>query len=272
VGSNHDLGLKRRDLGLRPGGEVLATQYISYAGLRSATSHYGPILHKSKLHDVRWPREKNVRRPVAAESRYRATHAKADEVDPAGRLRCMLSLARYTGRRESAICNLLASDLLLSAERVRAGLAAFELDERACDHMPHGAIRWRAEHDKQGFDSIAPLNAAARQELDLYLRRSPRLGDVPLFPSDQKDDAPLRKDVACSWLMRAEQLAGLPKLVQGTWHPYRRLWAIEAKHLPDVDVAAAGGWRDTRALKMSYQQPDPETMLRVNSVGSSGRK
>ena len=33
-----------------------------------------------------------------------------------------------------------------------------------------------------------------------------------------------------------------PKLDGGLWHPYRRAWAISRKHLPTVDVAAAGGW------------------------------
>jgi hypothetical protein len=67
--------------------------------------------------------------------------------------------------------------------------------------------------------------------------------------------------------LKAERLAELPKLRGGLWHPYRRLWATERKHLPDRDVAAAGGWRDTRALKLSYQQTDPATVLEVVNVG-----
>ena len=44
---------------------------------------------------------------------------------------------------------------------------------------------------------------------------------------------------------------------------YRRKWATERKHMPDVDVAAAGGWRNTVSLKTAYQQADPATILRV---------
>ena len=33
--------------------------------------------------------------------------------------------------------------------------------------------------------------------------------------------------------------------------------------VPDVDVAHAAGWKDTRAMKLSYQQADPATVLRV---------
>ncbi len=37
----------------------------------------------------------------------------------------------------------------------------------------------------------------------------------------------------------------------------------DAKNLPDVDVAQAGGWASLDALKMAYQQPDDQTMLEV---------
>ena len=35
-----------------------------------------------------------------------------------------------------------------------------------------------------------------------------------------------------------------------------------------VDVAHAAGWTDTRAMKVSYQQADPATVLRVVEHGS----
>lgn len=76
-------------------------------------------------------------------------------------------------------------------------------------------------------------------------------------------ESSIRHDTMGRWLMRAEKLAGVPKLRGGRWHPYRRLWATERKDLPDADVAAAGGWRSTEALKLSYQKADPDTMLRV---------
>ena len=58
-------------------------------------------------------------------------------------------------------------------------------------------------------------------------------------------------------------MAGLEPQRGSLWHAYRRKWATERKHLPDVDVAAAGGWRSLDALKSAYQQADPETMLQV---------
>ena len=65
------------------------------------------------------------------------------------------------------------------------------------------------------------------------------------------------------WLMEAERLAGLPKLEQGRWHPYRRLWATERKHVPVQDVAAAGGWNSVETVRRVYQQSDPAGVLRA---------
>jgi hypothetical protein len=42
-------------------------------------------------------------------------------------------------------------------------------------------------------------------------------------------------------LTEAEAHAGLQPLRGGSWHPYRRKWATERKHLPLVDVAGLGG-------------------------------
>lgn len=62
---------------------------------------------------------------------------------------------------------------------------------------------------------------------------------------------------------QAEVRARLPKLECGLWHPYRRAWASERKHLPDVDTAKAGGWRDRATIRRSYQQADPATTYKV---------
>lgn len=88
-----------------------------------------------------WPREKNVRRPIASHARFLATLGHADAVDPTGALGCVLSLARYTGRREGAICGLWASDVLRTRDQLRAALAAEGMDAGLAEHMPHGATR-----------------------------------------------------------------------------------------------------------------------------------
>ncbi len=68
------------------------------------------------------------------------------------------------------------------------------------------------------------------------------------------------------WLTVAEKKAKLPKLDGSLWHAYRRKWAIERKHLPLKDVAAAGGWKDVSTLLEVYQQSDEESVLAVTSV------
>ena len=221
------------------------------------------LLRENPLDDVTWPKEKNPRRPVASHERFVKTLEHVDEVDPQGRLRAILSLACYTGRRAAAICALRVSDLLRDADQVKAALAASGMDERLAEHMPHGAIHWSDELDKMGLLFISPLSAPARAALDDYLRQCPRMGAVPLFPAPKEPSRPIRVGLAQRWLMRAERAAGLPKLTRGIWHPYRRLWACDRKHLPDVDVAEAGGWADIHALRVSYQAADPVTVLRV---------
>ena len=226
------------------------------------------LLPENPLHDVTWPREKNPRRPVASHQRFTRTLEHVDQVDPEGRLRAILSLARYTGRRADAICSLQVSDLLRDLDQVRAALAGEGMDERLAEHMPHGAILWQDEHDKMGMLFVSPLSAPARSALDRYLLRTPRLGTVPLFPAPKDASKPIRLDLIQKWLLLAEEAAELPKLKGGRWHPYRRLWASERKHMPDIDVAAAGGWKDTRSLKLSYQQADPASVLKVVNIGA----
>jgi hypothetical protein len=63
----------------------------------------------------------------------------------------------------------------------------------------------------------------------------------------------------------AEKKAMLTKLVGSLWHAYSRKWAIERKHLPLKDVAAAGGWKDINTLLEVYQQSDEESVLVVTS-------
>jgi hypothetical protein len=100
----------------------------------------------------------------------------------------------------------------------------------------------------------------------LWVVSGSAIGRASCFPRQIRTadpEAPFARRVASRWLLKAESLAELQKLPGGIWHRYRRAWATERKHMPDVDGAAAGGWSDTRALKVSYQQADATPMLRV---------
>jgi len=83
---------------------------------------------------------------------------------------------------------------------------------------------------------------------------------------------PVRYERASNWLLRGEKLARVGKQDGSLWHAYRRKWATERKHLPDVDVAAAGGWKETTSLKGCYQQVDEATMLDVVLGGGELRE
>lgn len=105
-----------------------------------------------------------MRRPVASEERYRATMAVADRVDPAGRLACMLTLARYTGRRINALCQLRAEDVFLTRDQAVRALAAAGMDERDADHMRTAAF---------GSGKITISSASSRSRRSVR-RRVPR--------------------------------------------------------------------------------------------------
>jgi hypothetical protein len=89
------------------------------------------------------------------------------------------------------------------------------------------------------------------------------LGAVLVFPSVNDPTVPLGYKTATQWLRVAEQLAGLEPLHHGAFHPFRRRWASERKHLPLVDVAAAGGWIETTTLQRCYISADEETLEAV---------
>jgi integrase len=211
------------------------------------------LLDCDPLRGLRAPREKNPRRPVATFERYRAVRSVSDDVlmevrwrgrrEPArSYLSEVLDLAQHTGRRLSAICKLRYCDLRLGAG-------------------PFGSIRWPAETDKLRRDLVVPVAPEARAAIDRVLAARPGSGPTPLFPSPTDPFRPISRHLADAWLRRAEQQAGLESMEGSLWHAYRRGWATARKHLPDVDVAAAGGWKDAMTLKLVYQQPDADGML-----------
>lgn len=154
--------------------------------------------------------------------------------------------SQATGRRVGAILSLQYQDLRL-------------------DQGQYGSIRWPADSDKCGKEWSAPLSDAGRKAIDAVLQQRPGIGAAYLFPAINDPSKPLAVGVAAAWLIAAEKIAGVEKQAGGLRHPYRRKWVTERKHLPDVDVAACGGWADLSTLQTCYMQPDPETMQRVVS-------
>jgi integrase len=216
------------------------------------------------------PTEKNAMRPLATEARYRALLKVAEQAEATGRFRCVLTLARTTGRRISAICALRRRDVLLSTGEMRRALAAAGLSTANADHWPNGAIVWSAANDKLGFSAVTPISSEARAALDAYLRTRPSLGDAPLFPGLEDVTRPIGKELAGYWLRRVEKIAKLEHMERGGYHAFRRLWASERRHLPAQDVAAAGGWRSLEVMRSAYQHADAETVYPVVESRTSG--
>jgi integrase len=203
------------------------------------------------------PREKNVRRPVATEDRFEKLRAVSDThmmwVGKAGKLTHtrsylseLLDVVEGTGRRIAAVCALRLDDLRLKRTK----------------EAPQGAIVWPADTDKMGLETVAPIGPSVRAAIDRMLQGRTCIGLVPLFPAPEDSSKSLTRHTASKWLVEGEKLAGLEKQKGGLWHPYRRKWATERKHLPAADVAAAGGWKEADTLKL-YQQPDAQTILSV---------
>lgn len=250
---------------------------LNWAGSKKTRNPDNPnerLLPRNPLHDCRSaiPREKKARilRPRADRERYERTIEQADAIDPMGRFKMALVLAWHTGHRISAILHLRASDVLTTPEQMRAALAAAGLNEARVSKMPHGALVWRAEHDKQGVCRVTPVNASVRAELEVYLAMNPREGDAWLLPSvkpPKKGDEPmaLPRTVASKWLVKAEQRAGLPKLNHGLWHVYRRAWATARDDLPIAEVMEAGAWNNDKALRECYQGWTDEGQIDVVS-------
>lgn len=229
----------------------------------------GYLLSENVCRGYPVPQEKNPSRPVATDARVAAIRKVAPKLTMdvtwgekrkavPSHLPALFDLAVETGRRLSSILQLTYSDLLL-------------------EKGPHGSIRWRADTDKEGRESVVPISPRARIALDRHTARMRRLGlpgigDAPLFPSPKDPSEVVGRHVADRWLRKAEEKAELEPLDGSLWHAYRRRWATVRKHLPATDVAEAGGWAGPETLQRVYQQADQETMLQVVLEGGELRE
>ncbi len=217
------------------------------------------LMRENPIRGFAIPKEQNPRRPVATHDRLEAIRKVSDRVTMEIRrarkrvqlpsyLSELLDVVNGTGRRINAVLQLRYEDLRRDADGELV------------------AIRWPADTDKMGQEwGETPINATVRAALERVLAERPGLGRAYLFPSPRNPAQPVSRDLASAWLERAEQLAKVGKQEGSLWHAYRRKWATERKHLPDVDVMAAGGWKDLSSLKTAYQHADAATLYRVVS-------
>lgn len=131
------------------------------------------------------------------------------------------------------------------------------------DAKPYGAIRWRAENDKKGYEQVVPISLAVREALLEARHQQKAIETRWVFPSDWDTTLPTKRELHDQRLRRLYKRLELEKEPGSLWHALRRKWATERKGYPINDLAAAGGWRDTPTLLASYLRTDPETIAQV---------
>ena len=197
-----------------------------------------PLLVANPFRGLKIPTEKNPVRVVLSEAEYQALLKASTRVN--WRFRVALVLAHETGHRIGAVRQLRWHDI--------------DFEGRT--------IRWRAEHEKTGYEHRTPLTAEAVAVLEMARRENPRGGDAPVTPSPRDPTICVKSSLVRAWWVRAEALAGLePKRGRG-WHSLRRKFASDLMHQPLKVLCELGGWKSAKTVLRCYQQAD-EAQLRT---------
>ncbi len=217
---------------------------------RTTRVHGTRLLDANPLAGCRRVSDPNPRRPVTTWDRFTATRRAMQDAAAGAReasdrrvwakAELALVLAEATGRRLGAIRQLRWEDI----------------------DWEHGTMRWRAAADKKRKQWVVPVGERLITVIRQFQRQLGAVGGW-LFATEHDPTEPMDRHVFARLLKKAEDAAGLPKLEGSLWHAYRRKWATERKHLPLVDVAAAGGWTGTATLSTCYQQPTNDVLLAV---------
>ncbi len=206
---------------------------------RSRDDHGRLLLDRNPLKGLRKPIAKNPTRVVLTEEEYRAMLGVSRQVD--WRFHVALVLAHETGHRIGAIRNLRWEDI------------DFEGRE----------VRWRAEHEKTGYEHTTPLTDDALAALEDARRVNPGSGNDPVLPAPKQPSQCLGRYMALRWWYKAAKLAGLePKRGRG-WHSLRRKFASDLMDQPLKVLCELGGWKEPRTVLRCYQQANPRQLRKA---------
>ncbi len=209
---------------------------LNWAG-KSRDAEGKVLLESNPLKGLKTPTEKNPARIVLTEVEYQALLRVSRQVD--WRFRVALVLAHETGHRINAIRQLRWSDI----------------------DLEDGMVRWRAEHEKTGYEHRTPVTVEAIAVLEEARTRNPGIGDAPVLPSPKYPTMPVSRPLARVWWTRAQKLAGLePKRGRG-WHSLRRKFASDLMDQPLKVLCELGGWKEAKTVLQCYQRAD-EAQLR----------
>ena len=190
------------------------------------------LLDRNPLRGLRTPTEKNPTRIVLAEDEYRALLKVAGQVD--WRFRTALVLAHETGHRIGAIRQLRWPDIDFERE----------------------TIRWRAEHDKSGYEHVTPVTAEALAALDDARRENLGTDEAPVLPAPMNPLACLGAARLHTWWSKAQILAGLNPMPGRGWHSLRRKFASDLMDQPLKVLCQLGGWKTAKTVLRCYQRAD----------------
>ena len=124
-----------------------------------------------------------------------------------------------------------------------------------------GTIRWRAEHEKTGYEHRTPLTAEALAALEEARSKGLGVADAPVLPAPRNPSKCTSSERAHTWWKRAERIAALePKPGRG-WHSLRRKFASDLMDQPLKVLCELGGWREAKTVLQCYQRAD-EAQLR----------
>ena len=190
------------------------------------------LLASNPLRGLKTPTEKNPTRVVLSEEEYQALLGVSRQVD--WRFHVALVLAHETGHRIGAIRQLRWSDICLES----------------------GVVRWRAEHEKTGYEHSTPVTAEAVAALEEARRMSAGTGDAPVLPAPTDASKCAGRSLVRAWWYRAQVLAGLePKRGRG-WHSLRRKFASDLMDQPLKVLCELGGWKTAKTVLECYQRAD----------------
>ena len=190
------------------------------------------LLASNPLRGLRTPTEKNPTRVVLAEEEYQALLEVSRQVD--WRFHVALVLAHETGHRIGAIRQLLWADIDLEG----------------------GVVRWRAEHEKTGYEHRTPLTVEAVAALEEARGRSAGLADTPVLPAPRNASKCAGRSLVRAWWYKAQQLAELEPKPRRGWHSLRRKFASDLMDQPLKVLCELGGWKTAKTVLQCYQRAD----------------
>ncbi len=190
------------------------------------------LLQSNPLRGLRTPKEKNPTRVVLTQAEYEALLGVSWLVG--WRFHVALVLAHETGHRIGAIRQLRWSDI--------------DIEGRT--------IRWRAEHEKTGYEHRTPMTDEALAVLQEARGRNPGIPDAPVLPAPREPARSVGRSRVRFWWNKAERLADLEPKPRRGWHSLRRKFASDLMNQPLKVLCELGGWKTPLTVMQCYQRVD----------------